>query len=56
MYVIDGDLCTGCGVCIDACPEDAMFSHADEAKPIKCDLCGECVEICPRDVLSIVEV
>lgn len=43
-----------CGICIDACPYDAL--NFDSARrPVvdtaKCNGCGECVRICPANIL-----
>ncbi|HML37644.1 MAG TPA: 4Fe-4S binding protein [Bacillota bacterium] len=54
-YVIDPSLCTGCGECLDACPEDAIegkdrFIHIiDEDLCIKC---GKCVPACPENAIK----
>jgi len=50
--IVDADLCTACGNCVDACPYGAMRIWDDLAR--KCDLCGgdpACVRICPTDAL-----
>lgn len=43
-----------CGICVDACPYDAL-SFDDLRRPVvddkKCNGCGECVRICPANVL-----
>ncbi len=55
---IDPELCTGCLVCVDACPYGAIFVHPDVDTPIKCDLCSgspRCVEACPKTALVVVE-
>lgn len=53
---IDCELCTGCRLCIEACPFDAIVMNPDGKKAIKCDMCvhllakGEkpaCVVACP---------
>ena len=54
-YRIDSDLCTGCLLCVEACPQQAMFTHPEVATPIKCVLCQECVAICPTKALSVVD-
>jgi dissimilatory sulfite reductase (desulfoviridin) alpha/beta subunit len=44
------DQCTGCGICAEACSEDAIRSAAD-GKPIfdpkKCLYCADCIRSCP---------
>jgi len=46
VYVIDPEKCTFCGICIEECPVEVLFTHKDLSYPIKCDLCGECVKVC----------
>jgi NAD-dependent dihydropyrimidine dehydrogenase PreA subunit len=51
----DTDACTGCGICVDACPRSAI--ELDELPVIHeelCTGCGECVEACPRGALTLV--
>ncbi|MEA3506086.1 MAG: FAD-binding protein [Elusimicrobiota bacterium] len=60
------DKCSGCGLCIDACPfgsisiksrEDTGESHPRFKKIAvideTCTLCGACVEVCPLDAITI---
>ncbi len=45
--VIDEELCTGCEICIDECPNNALEMVDDVAKLVKpedCDGKGECAE------------
>ncbi|MBQ7715241.1 MAG: Coenzyme F420 hydrogenase/dehydrogenase, beta subunit C-terminal domain [Clostridia bacterium] len=52
--ICDADLCTGCGLCTDACPFDAVSQVSDAHGfyvPVtdseKCTDCGVCREVCP---------
>ncbi len=51
---IDEDACTGCGICVDVCPVDALELNdvvvVDEGDCIEC---GACVPECPVDALSL---
>jgi uncharacterized pyridoxamine 5'-phosphate oxidase family protein/Pyruvate/2-oxoacid:ferredoxin oxidoreductase delta subunit len=51
-YHINDD-CTGCGVCIDACPVD-IISEAEIFKIDRrhCLECGRCAEICPEGAVE----
>jgi Fe-S-cluster-containing hydrogenase component 2 len=57
---IDEAQCTGCGMCIDACPFDppGIKINTDKNVALKCDLCmGRkakpiCVEYCPFQALK----
>ena len=52
--VVDEDTCISCGVCVDACPVDAITM---EDKAIidaeTCTDCGACVDECPVDAISL---
>lgn len=51
---IDKELCMGCGVCIDVCPQTALYMKDDKVEVNeKCNLCGSCVGVCPVNALSI---
>jgi pyruvate formate lyase activating enzyme len=43
--------CTGCGACIEGCPEAALSRTPQglSADPKRCRHCGRCVEICPSE-------
>lgn len=39
VVVVDKSLCTGCKICIDACPIHAIWFNPETGKIEKCDLC-----------------
>ncbi|MFH1928238.1 MAG: electron transfer flavoprotein subunit alpha [Chloroflexota bacterium] len=48
------DECTGCGLCVDVCPFDALelvdgIAEVNE----KCNLCGACVDECPTEAIVL---
>ncbi len=49
--------CTGCGICIDKCPFDALTMEDNKAvvDHDKCTLCGACVEPCPVEAIELEE-
>jgi len=57
--VIDKSLCTGCGLCVDNCPEIFQMSADGLAQVIKegdCESCSleEVVSSCPVNCIEIV--
>jgi len=52
---VDREKCTGCGLCVDACPVEAISLENDKAKvdEEKCTECGRCVEECPNEAIRI---
>ena len=56
--VIDEELCTGCEICIDECPNNALEMVDDVAKfvrPDDCDGCESCAEACPSEAITMKE-
>jgi len=53
--VIDPDLCSGCGLCAEACVYGAIRSVGDlfEVVPYRCEGCGTCNLVCPEDAVSM---
>ena len=53
---LDGDLCIGCGMCIDVCPH-AVFRLPGEKAEIAdrdaCMECGACAKNCPVAAISV---
>ncbi len=53
---VDPDKCTGCGLCVQACPYGVI--ELVEGLPRigeGCTLCRSCIEACPENALSILE-
>ena len=47
-------VCTQCGKCMEACPEDAIIRREDGAYIVlaeKCTNCGECIPACKAGVI-----
>lgn len=51
VAVVDEELCSGCGVCVDACPYDARTlderRRVAAVNEVLCEGCGACVVACP---------
>lgn len=56
ISVVDKDLCSACGSCVDACPMKAIsLEEVAYADPEKCIGCGLCISSCPEGALSLVK-
>jgi NAD-dependent dihydropyrimidine dehydrogenase PreA subunit len=54
LIVIDAERCSGCGTCIDVCPEGAIYL-VDEKAEVDRELCRECqscVAACPTTAIA----
>ncbi|RLG56042.1 MAG: 4Fe-4S ferredoxin [Candidatus Hydrothermarchaeota archaeon] len=54
--VVNEDMCTGCGSCVDACAQ-GVLELGDDGKskvvnPDECVECCACVEACPEGAIS----
>lgn len=55
VLFFNAEKCTGCGMCLDVCPEDAI-SINEERSVTNRELCkghGKCAEACPNEARSI---
>ena len=59
--IVDLDLCTGCGLCVDTCPavfemDDAVARVLVESVPEDAwDTCREAADNCPVEAIKIEE-
>lgn len=65
--VLNSEVCTGCGICVEACPEEAIalglvgatrrgavgYAAPVDIDETKCSYCGVCVILCPFNALTL---
>jgi NAD-dependent dihydropyrimidine dehydrogenase PreA subunit len=53
MFKVDEAKCTGCEVCVNVCPTEAISMVNDKARidGEKCIDCGRCVQVCPQEAI-----
>lgn len=53
--VVDGEKCSGCGECGNACPSDAIKIDDGKAVVIEenCLDCAACVDACPNEAITV---
>lgn len=58
IFVVDEELCYGCGACIALCPINALdlVNRLAIVNQEDCTLCNHCIPSCPVFALSIVGV
>jgi Pyruvate/2-oxoacid:ferredoxin oxidoreductase delta subunit len=58
LSMIDADACTGCGICLEWCPTDAI-ALSEEGLAVRdesaCFGCGVCARFCPEEAISLKE-
>jgi Pyruvate/2-oxoacid:ferredoxin oxidoreductase delta subunit len=54
LPVVDRDKCDGCGLCVPACPVQALRMESGKVRltVADCDYCGECEAVCPTRAIS----
>jgi NAD-dependent dihydropyrimidine dehydrogenase PreA subunit len=58
MMYVDTRSCDGCGLCVEACPNEAisLLHGVAGIDPERCQDTGACLEVCPQGaVLSLIE-
>ena len=53
MLRVRRDLCLGCGLCVESCPQQAIsiVSATAEINHSRCNQCRLCLEVCPQGVI-----
>ncbi|MCZ7392787.1 MAG: 4Fe-4S binding protein [Candidatus Methanoperedens sp.] len=52
---VNTEECTGCGICVDECPANAIELKNEKAKvdEVECTDCGTCVDACPNSAIKV---
>lgn len=63
-YIIIPDKCTMCGICLDACKDNAIIGEKKisylsgylpfEIAQKRCTKCGECIKVCPENAIILI--
>ena len=56
--IIDEDTCIGCGICVDACPQEVIEvvdSVLEVVNEDACIACGDCLEECPMGAITEIQ-
>jgi len=56
--IINEEECSGCGICVDACPEGVIELVGDIATVVNdeaCTACATCMEECPMGAIEEIE-
>lgn len=54
---IDSEECTGCGICVDECPQECLELDSEDiavlARSDDCDSCATCEDACPTEAITL---
>jgi nitroreductase/NAD-dependent dihydropyrimidine dehydrogenase PreA subunit len=55
---VNHDLCTGCGQCVQICPDEVLTLENQKSRPgagifLGCIACGHCVAVCPTAAIRV---
>ena len=56
---VDNEKCTGCGECVDICPDEVYELQDEKSIPVnaeECTGCESCVEVCEQEAITVMEV
>ncbi len=56
LPIIQPERCTGCGDCVETCPNGALALVDDRAvlaEPDACAYCGDCESLCPEGAIAL---
>jgi Fe-S-cluster-containing hydrogenase component 2 len=56
VAIINRDLCTGCGQCVETCPVEAISLDDEEVAIVDSELCvdcSQCVDVCPMEAILL---
>jgi Pyruvate/2-oxoacid:ferredoxin oxidoreductase delta subunit len=54
MLRVRWDLCRGCGICVESCPQQAIaiVSATAQITQERCNRCRLCLDVCPQGAIT----
>lgn len=53
LPVVDAELCSRCGICVESCPTQAIGEDCISVDAARCIKCCACVKICPENARTL---